>query len=150
MLATRWEPFNNLWHEMDRFRRGMDQLLGQLGTEGRNAPGLAVQYPPVNVWQDEGNLYVEAELPGMKQDDLEIYVTEGDQLTVQGERRPYTPEKGVWHRQERGFGRFGRTFTLPVPVDADKVEARFEHGVLHLTLPKSEQARPRRITVKAE
>jgi HSP20 family protein len=127
----------------------MNQLFGRYGLDG-NSPALAYSYPPVNVSEDGNAVHVEAELPGMQLDNLEIYVSEGDQLTIQGERQPCQPEKGVWHRQERGFGRFSRSFTLPVAVDADKVEARFEQGVLHVTLPKSATAKPRRITVKSE
>jgi len=82
-------------------------------------------------------------------DHLEIYVAEGTQSTIQGERRQRELEKGVWHRPERGFGQFSRTILLPVNVDADKVEARFEQGVLFVTLPQSEAAKPRRISVKA-
>jgi len=147
LLTRRWEPFTDLWGELGRFRNQMDQLLGQVQ---QHVPGLSTAFPPVNVWQDTDNVYVEAELPGMKLDDLEIYVVEGNQLALRGERKPFTADKGVWHRQERGFGKFARTIPLPVPVDLDKVEARFENGVLHVALPKSEAAKPRRITVKAE
>jgi HSP20 family protein len=83
----------------------------------------------------------------MQLDRLEIYVTEGNQLTIQGERRQRDLDKGLWYGQERGFGQFSRTVVLPVTVDADKVEAGFEHGVLLVTLPKSEAAKPRRISV---
>jgi HSP20 family protein len=82
--------------------------------------------------------------------DLEIYVTGGNQLIVKGERKPCLPEKGVWHRQERAFGAFHRSLTLPFAVDADKVEARLENGVLRLQLTKHESAKPRKIPVKAE
>jgi HSP20 family protein len=150
MFMTRWEPHANLWSEMDRFRNQMNELFGRYGTGAPSWPGLAYSYPPLNLWEDGDHVYVEAELPGMQLDGLEIYVSQGDQLTIQGERKPLEAEKGVWHRQERGFGKFSRVITLPVPVDADKVEARFENGVLLVTLPKSEMARPRRITVKAE
>jgi HSP20 family protein len=101
----------------------------------------------VNVWADSDKVYAEAELPGMQLEDLEIYVTDENQLTIQGERRQLELDKGVWYGQERGFGQFSRTIMLPVKVDADKVEARFEHGVLLVTLPKNEAARPRRISV---
>jgi len=136
MLLTRLHPlvvndWNRAWGDLTQQR-----------------PGLAGSFPPVNVWEDQEKLYVEAELPGLNQDNLEILV-EGDQLTVRGERKPATDE-GRWHRQERAFGRFQRTLTLPVAVDADKVEARLEQGVLTLTLPKSEAAKPRKIAVKAE
>ena len=75
-------------------------------------------------------------------------VTGGGQLTLKGERRPPQPEHGVWHCQERGFGAFSRTLTLPAPVNSDKVEARFLHGVLTVKLLKAEAARSRKITVK--
>jgi HSP20 family protein len=112
-----------------------------------NQPALASSYPPLNIWGDSDKVYAEAELPGMQLDHLEIYVTEENQLTIQGERRKLELDKGVWYGQERGFGQFSRTIRLPVKVDADKVEARFEHGVLFVTLPKSEAAKPRRISV---
>ena len=82
--------------------------------------------------------------------DLEITVVGGNQLTVKGERRPLTPEKGVWHRQERAFGPFSRTLALPFHVDPERVEARLENGVLTVKLAKHESARPRKIVVKAE
>lgn len=136
MLLTRFHPYM------------LNELNRAWGEFAQHRPGLAGTFPPVNVREDRDQLYVEAELPGLNQDDLEVLV-EGDQLTLRGERKPAADE-GRWHRQERGFGRFQRTFTLPVAVDADKVEARLEHGVLFLTLPKSEAAKPRKIAVKAE
>ena len=146
-MMPQWEPF--LGTTLNRLRNEMDQLFGRFGAlEG--GPGLAHAFPPVNVWEDGEKVYAEAELPGMKEDDLEIYVAEGNQLTIRGERKPFEGPKGTWHRQERGFGKFSRVITLPAAIDADKVEAQFEQGVLLLTLPKSEVARPRRISVKAE
>ena len=143
MLLTRWDPFTNVWDETSRWTRPYAALPW-------SGPALSAAYPAVNVWQDENNVYAEAELPGLSPDDLQLYVTEGDRLVLQGERTPRRPEKGVWHRRERGFGTFRREVVLPVTVDADKVEARFENGVLFLILPKSEAARPRRIAVQAE
>lgn len=150
MLTMRWNQLSNLWNEMDRFQSEMNQLFGRYSAGNSNWRPLAVSYPPVNVWLDEENVHVEAELPGMELDKMAIYVTQGNQLTIQGERHPAGPANGVWHRQERGFGKFSRSVTLPILVDADKVEARFEHGVLHIRLPKSEAAKPKRIAVKAE
>lgn len=148
MVMTRWDPF--LRNELGRFQDEVNQLFGRFGLASPRWPGFAPAYPPVNVWEDADHVYVEAELPGLERDQFEIYVTEGNQLTLQGERRPFEAEQGVWHRQERGFGKFSRVVVLPAAVEADRVEAHFEHGVLHLTLPKSEAAKPRRITVKAE
>jgi HSP20 family protein len=125
----------------------MNQLFGRL-TDQFDWRSLAASYPPLNVWEEKDNLIVEAELPGMQLDKLEIYVNEGNELTIKGERQPSAPEKGTWHRQERGFGHFSRTITLPSLVDADRVEARFEQGVLRITLPKSEAAKPKQIVVK--
>jgi HSP20 family protein len=92
---------------------------------------------------------VEAELPGIPKERLELFVHEGNQLTLRGERSAPETGKGVWHRQERGLGRFIRTITLPAAVNADKVQAHFEQGVLTVTLPRAEEAKPRRIPVQA-
>jgi HSP20 family protein len=135
---------HNLWREMDGFRTEVDRLIGRqiIGPHGAT--------PALNVWEDETAFYVESDLPDVAADKLEITVKEGNQLALSGERKPSEPANAVWHRQERFAGTFSRQLTLPAPVDADKVEARFEHGVLKLTLPKSEAARPRKISVRAE
>jgi HSP20 family protein len=135
---------NNLWREMDGFRNEVDRLFG------RQVVGTASAVPAVNVWEDEANLYVESDLPDVSPEKLDVTVKEGNRLTISGERKLCEPANAVWHRQERFAGGFTREMTLPTPVDADKVEARFENGVLRLTLPKSEAARPRKIAVKAQ
>lgn len=134
---------NNLWREMDGFRNEVDRLFG------RQMIGAAGALPALNVWEDEGNFYVEADLPEVAADKLDVTVKEGNRLTVAGERKLCEPANAVWHRQERFAGAFSRELALPAPVDSDKVEAQFENGVLKLTLPKSEAARPRKISVKA-
>jgi HSP20 family protein len=129
----------------------MNQLFDRWGGDGgRFLNNLVGAYPPVNVWEDTDAVHVEAELPGLNLNDLEIYVTGGNQLTIKGERKQELPEKSVRHREERTYGAFTRVLTLPFPVNADKVDARFENGVLHVTLPKHEAAKPRKINVKAE
>jgi HSP20 family protein len=147
-MPLRWEPFA----ELRRFRREMDRLLESFGREwerfGKEWPTAGSGYPPVNVWEDDNNIYLESEMPGMELNDLEIYVT-GDQLTLKGERKPPQVAKGVWHRQEREFGRFTRVLTLPVSVDPEHVQARLVNGVLTVTLKKSPAAKPRKITVQA-
>ena len=152
-LLTRWEPFRQLRHDMTqmrRFQRAMDRLFGRWGIDLPEWPALAVSYPPVNLWEDDDFVYAEAELPGLKLPDLEITVTADNQLTIKGKREPAAPEKVEWHRQERGFGSFERTIGLPVTVDAGKVEARLENGVLTVKMAKSPAAKPRKIPVKAE
>lgn len=149
-VTTGWEPFGaaNVWSEMSRMREEMDRLFGRYGVgNGRRAETPA--YPPLNLWQDENCLYCEAELPGMKLEDLEIYATGGNQLSIKGKREAPAHENGTWLRQERGYGNFARVLTLPQPVDSGKVEAELRNGVLCITLPKREEAKPRRVDVKA-
>jgi HSP20 family protein len=150
MRATRWQPANSVWNQLQQLQQEMNHLFSRWGEDGGRWLGLAGGFPAVNVWEDADRVFVEAELPGLDLKDLEIYVTGGNQLTLKGERKPVTPEKGVWHRQERTFGSFSRTLTLPFNVDADKVDARFENGVLLVSLPKHESSKPRKITVKGQ
>src|SRR6185369_3462276 len=106
--------------------------------------------PGVNVWEDANNVFVEAELPGIDASKLDISVIEGNQLTIQGERPMLEMAGSVWHRQERSYGSFTRVLTLPTLVDADAVDATYVAGVLKLTLPKAEAAKPRKIAVKSQ
>lgn len=144
MLTSRWEPLA----EMNRLRNEMDRLFGRYGFGQPRRYGASV-FPPLNMWEDDNNLYVEAELPGFELGDLEIYVAGGNQLSIKGERKQPELEGGAWHRQERGFGSFSRVIELPSSVGNDKVSAEFQHGVLTITLPKSEEVKPRRIEVKS-
>jgi len=150
MTRSRWQPFNPVWNQLNQLQSEMNHLFDRWGDDSRRLLGLTGAYPPLNVWEDADALHVEAELPGLNLNDLEIYVTGGNQLTIKGERKPSVPEQGVWHREERPAGVFSRSLTLPFSVDADKVEARFENGVLRVKLPKHESSKPRKINVKAE
>lgn len=140
MRAFRRDPFGELLSEFNRVQGEFDRLFG-----GRPAAAAA---PLVNVWTDEHAVYAEADLPAVDPAKLDVFVTEGNQLTIQGERAAPEVSGSVWVRQERPTGTFSRVVTLPALVDADKVEAKYEHGVLKLTLPKSEAAKPRKIVVK--
>jgi HSP20 family protein len=146
-MRSNWQPFGQSWNQLNQLQREMNQLFSRWGEDGLRALGLN-QYPAVNVWEDGDNLLVEAELPGLNLADLEIFVTGSNQLTIKGERKQSVPEKGVRHRQERGFGNFVRVLALPFAVDAEKVEAKFENGVLQIKLAKHESAKPRKIHVK--
>ena len=105
--------------------------------------------PAINAWEDGERFYVEAEIPGVSMNDVEIY-TSGDELTIKGKRRPPEGDDHTYHRQERGTGEFTRMITLPADMDADKVEATLKDGVLTITLPKAEEAKMRKIAVKSE
>jgi HSP20 family protein len=147
-MRARWQPFNPLWQQLHQFQSEMNRLFDHWGDSTRGS--TLATFPPVNVYEEGENLYVEAELPGVNLQDLEIYVNGQEQLILKGERKPQVPEKGVRHRQERSFGTFSRTVALPFAVDANKVDARLEQGVLRVQLVKHESARPRKIVVKGE
>ena len=108
-----------------------------------------MDYPAMNVWTNEDGAVVTAELPGVEPDNINIAVT-GDTLTLKGSRTPEELKEGEqYHRRERGHGQFTRTFQLPFQVEAEKVEANFEKGVLSITLPRAEAEKPRKIAIKA-
>lgn len=149
MLATRWSPWSDVQSELGRLQNEMNSLFGRYG--GANGRSFAQRsFPALNVWEDDDQLFVEAELPGMEMSDLEIYVNGGNQLSIKGERKLPSSNEGTWHRRERGYGKFARVIELPHLVDAEKVQASFKHGVLTIALPKQEASKPRKIEVKAE
>jgi len=130
-------PFNQL-------RREMDELFGSFVRGGAFG---ATGAPAVNVLDVGDALAVEAEVPGVRMEDLEIFAV-GNELTIKGRRPAFEGRNVVFHRQERGTGEFSRVVTLPVDVDAERVEAVMRDGVLSIRLPKAETAKPRKITVK--
>ena len=101
---------------------------------------------PLALWEDEHNVYVNVDAPGVTDKDIEVSV-HGGELVVKGERKCERKEGGY---DTRSYGRFEQRVTLPTPVDADKVEAKLANGVLSITLPKSEGAKPRKIALKSE
>lgn len=104
--------------------------------------------PPTDVFEDAEGLKIVAELPGLTREDVKLTV-ENHTLTIRGEKKQVAEEKSTRvHRYERSYGAFERSFTLPNTVDMARVEAKFEHGVLTVTLPKAEQAKPRTIEVR--
>lgn len=130
----------------DTVDRLFDSMLSSVNPEF-SSPDARL-FPPVNVWQDEQALYVEAELPGYAMDDIDVTILE-NRLTISGNREINWPEQASVLRQERRVGEFNRSFTLPVEIDAEQVKANFEHGVLRITLPKAAAAQPRKIEVKS-
>lgn len=148
MLTTRWQPLATVWPEMNRLQEDMGQWLGRLGMNDPRRFARSV-YPPLNAWEDDNNLYVEAELPELELSDLEIVVNGDNQLSIEGARGQPEQGEGMWHLRERGHGSFSRAGELPQYVDSDKVTAEFKHGVLTITLPKQKEAKARRVEVKA-
>jgi len=125
----------------------MNRLFTDWSTQARRT--VAQGYPAMNIWTDQDSAIVTAELPGVDLEDIEISV-EDDTLTLRGDRQREELEEGVtYHRQERRFGSFLRTFQLPFRVDAEKVDATLKNGVLSVFLPRAEEDRPRRIVIRA-
>ncbi len=133
-------PFNELRNELDR-------VFDAFGSRELNGFG-GRPMPALNIWEDGENLYAEAEVPGLRMEDLEILVM-GNELTLKGRTQAGNGEGRVYHRQERLAGEFSRTLTLPVEIDADKVEATLRDGILTIRLPKAAAAKARKITVKS-
>jgi len=148
MSTTRLQPLGVVWPGMNRLQDEMEQWLRRAGVNDPRRFAHRV-YPPLNLWEDDNNLYVEAELPELELTDLEIVVNGDNQLSIKGERKQSQQQEGMWHRQERGHGSFSRVGELPQYVDSDKVTAEFKHGVLTITLPKRQEVKARRIDVKA-
>jgi HSP20 family protein len=129
---------------MDRLRREMDNILE---TRGRVRASTAGVFPALNLSEDEDNLYVRAELPGVVPDEIEITTKEND-LIIKRERKIATEgEKISYHRREREAGSFRRIISLPTRVDAEKVTAVCKNGVLTVTLPRAAELKPRKIEV---
>jgi HSP20 family protein len=128
--------------ELRRLHRRMNRLF-----EGVSAR-TATEFPPVNLWDGNDEYAITAEIPGMDADQLDVSVV-GDTVTIKGTRTPLKLAGGeAYHRNERGYGQFARSFKLPKPVDPDKVQAHYDKGVLSVRLPLSEQGKPRRIPLK--
>lgn len=134
------------WQDIERVQREMNRLFADFyGTPRLQA---ARNFPAMNAWTSPDGAVITAELPGVNPEDIDISVV-GETLTLTGSRQPEELKEGEkYHRRERGQGKFSRTFQLPFPVEADKVEAVFDKGILHISLPRAEADKPRKIAVK--
>ncbi|HKK00719.1 MAG TPA: Hsp20/alpha crystallin family protein [Desulfuromonadales bacterium] len=142
----------DLFREMESIGREMDTILRGAGFGRAIEPSFAAlagrgRYPRVNLREEADALYVEALLPGVDANALEMTVL-GNSLTLAGERGSGV-EDVTWHRRERGTGRFLRAIDLPVDIDADQVTAEYRDGVLNVKLPKAASAQPKRITIQS-
>lgn len=147
-----WNP----WQTLEALRREIDRVFDESGLRSepfaRTAflPGRAARrYPLINMYEDKDAIYVEALAPGIDPQHVNLSVT-GNMLSIAGEKRRVAgdvkPE--AFHRSERATGQFMRQIELPVEVDENKVQAEYKHGLLHVTLPKAERAKPRQIAIQ--
>ena len=131
------------WSELSRLQREMDRALGWARP---GQPACSV-FPPINIYDDGESFHVRAELPGVAAKDLDVQAT-GGSLRIKGERRAEkVADERSYHRRERDFGVFDRTIELGAPIDAEKIVAKLENGVLTVVAPKVAEAKPRRIEI---
>jgi HSP20 family protein len=139
-----WRPFR----ELEEWERRFDDLFG--GPLWRLPVDERGWMPAVDVFEKEDKFVVKAELPGIKEEDIHVSVV-GDTLSIKGEKKTETEVKEEdYYRCERSYGNFYRSIPLPSNVDANRIEASFEHGVLEVTLPKSAKIKPKKIAVSAK
>jgi HSP20 family protein len=138
-LMTDFAPLMRLQDQMNRLFEGVFEDMPALR-------GYGATYPGVNLWEDGDNCYVEAELPGLSMDDIQVFVT-GNELTISGERKMNEPQNASYHRRERATGQFSRMITLPWEIDQDKVEAKLHDGVLTIKLAKAESAKAKKVKI---
>ena len=142
-LST-WAPSNRLSSFRDEVNRLFDLSLPDLAGDGGLFSGWT---PALDMFQDKDNVFVKAELPGMKKEEIEISLHDG-MVSIAGERKhEEESKKGESFRSERFFGRFHRSVSLPTAVDSAKVTASYKDGILTVTLPKAEEAKPKQIQV---
>ena len=144
MTITRWDPFRDLGLLQDR----MNRLFDDAGRGWRaDEPATTTWSPAVDIFETAGDIVVKAELPGMDRKDISLNL-ENNVLTLRGERRfeKETKEEN-YHRVERSYGGFSRSFSIPATVDEERIHADYKDGVLKILLPKKEQAKPKQIRI---
>ena len=151
---VRWDPFKTQWNPLKDRDELESRLATMFGTReatahgGKEALTVAQWSPLVDITEDEKEYLIKAELPEMKKEDVRLTV-EDDVLAISGERRFEKEEKGKkYHRIERAYGSFVRSFSLPEDADGSTVSADYKDGVLHVHLPKSEKSKPKAIEIK--
>jgi HSP20 family protein len=143
MALVRWDPIR----ELDSLQGDMNRLFDRF-FEGRGPNGASRRWiPAMDLVETEDALVLRGDLPGMSEDDVDIEIKD-NVLTVSGERKSENEEKGEgYHRVERAFGRFSRSLNLPQGVEPEKVEAKFDNGVLEVRIPKPAEAQPTRVQI---
>jgi HSP20 family protein len=156
MTMERWRPTRGLipwspFREIEEMERRFDEVFGHslLPSIWRRLPMEQMAWAPaIDVFEKGDKLVVKAEVPGMKEDDIHVSV-EGDMLTIRGEKKTESEVKEEdYYRSERSYGSFFRSVALPSTVDASKIEADYENGVLEVTLPKKPEVKPKKVAVK--
>ena len=144
MQLVRWDPFQDLVTMSNRFNRTLNDSYTP-----RTEDSFGAWAPPVDIFERQDQLVIRAEIPGVKMEDVDVRIENGV-LTLQGERKQETEVKEEnAYRMERIYGMFTRSFSLPTTVDAAKITATYKDGVLEVTVPKVETAKPKKVEIKA-
>src|SRR6266540_1005495 len=145
MNLVTWDPYRELSSLPDRFNRIFGGALPRREHDEELTVGAWI--PPVDIVEEKDRILMTAELPGFKENEIEIQM-EGGVLTLRGERKSEVEKEGrTFHRMERSYGQFVRSFTLPNNVERERIQANFANGLLHIELPKREEAKPRQIKI---
>jgi HSP20 family protein len=146
MNMVRWNPFRDMSILQNQMNRLFENALQTWPSDSDTTNGWA---PAADIYETDNDLVVRADLPGVDPKEIEVRV-ENNVLMIRGERRfEQKDDRENFHRVERSYGAFSRAFTLAAAVDADKIQASYKNGVLTITLPKAEQAKPKRIQIAA-
>lgn len=154
MALIRWNPERELLNIEKEFNR-MFNLLGNRFTakndgEETNGYSIAEWSPLTDIYEDDDNFKLKIDLPGVKKEDVKISYVDG-QLSISGERKQEDENKNSkYHRIERTYGKYYRTFTLPAKIKEDQIEAQFKDGQLVINIPKSEEAKPKQLEIKVK
>lgn len=145
MAIIRWDPFRDIVSLREKMNRLFEDMVTQRGEDKELISSAWM--PSVDIYEDESQLVLTAEVPGIEEKDIEIKV-EDNTLSLHGERKMEKETKEEnYHRIERSYGAFSRSFTLPNYIDTDKIRAEHENGVLKITLPKKPELKPRKVKI---
>jgi HSP20 family protein len=146
MTLTKWDPFKDLVTLQDRMNRLFDESVRNV-RPGDEALSSAIWSPAVDIYETEDEVVVKAELPEVNQKDIDVQI-ENSTLTLRGERKfNKETKKENFHRIERAYGSFSRSFTLPSTIDQEKIRADYRDGILKISMPKREETKPKQIKV---
>ncbi len=153
MTLIRWNPLRDVtsWHPVKDFEdmhREIDRMFSSFRSDAHDEEASKTLMPAVDIVERENDFNIKLELPGVEKKDVKITV-QNDILTIKGEKKQESEKKGEnYHRVERSYGIFQRSFTLPSSVNSEKIDASYDNGVLTVSVPKLEEAKPKEIEVK--
>jgi HSP20 family protein len=148
MALTLWKPMNDLWNIHDETDKVFEDFFGKWPTSLRGRNGGCV--PVVDISETDNQFAVRAEIPGVTEKDVNVSITD-NVLTLKGEKKRETEEKRKnYHRVERSYGSFQRSFTLPKNLQTEKTTATFKNGILTVSIPKSEAVKPKEVQISVE